>query len=218
MTHSDNENSSQSYDNDNAGRDFVIKVIQYLENTYGIIFFITTKDFDVLYRWYEKRIPIHIVKESISNVVERWSQKNKKIYSFSNFYYEVKKNFKAFLQMSVGRETEGEVSETEAAANIYTEIENFFKNYPDDLVTLKGEFEGIYQQVKNKENVELEPLYERLVDLFKEDEALNLKVTVFTQSLAPELRKPEIKNRYRLNYLLNKYNIPDFDITPLTAG
>jgi len=216
MTHSDNENNSQSYDN--AGRDFVIKVIQYLENTFGIIFFITSKDFDVLYRWYEKRIPIHIVKESISNVVERWTQKNKKIYSFSNFYYEVKKNLKAFLQLSVGREAEGEVPEPEIPANFYAEIENFFKNYPDDLVTLKGEFEGIFQQVKNKENVELEPVYGRLVDLFKEDEVLNLKVVVFSRSLAPELRKPEIENRYRLNYLLNKYNIPDFEIMPQTAG
>ncbi len=216
MTHSDNENNSQSYDN--AGRDFVIKVIQYLENTFGIIFFITSKDFDVLYRWYEKRIPIHIVKESISNVVERWTQKNKKIYIFSNFYYEVKKNLKAFLQLSVGREAEGEVPEPEIPANFYAEIENFFKNYPDDLVTLKGEFEGIFQQVKNKENVELEPVYGRLVDLFKEDEVLNLKVVVFSRSLAPELRKPEIENRYRLNYLLNKYNIPDFEIMPQTAG
>ncbi len=212
MTHSDNKNSNQSYGNDNAGRDFVIKVIQYLENSFGITFFITTKDFDVLYRWYEKRIPIHIVKESISNVVERWTQKNKKIYSFSNFYYEVKKSFTTFLQLSVGRETEGEASEPETAANRYAEIENFFKNYPDDLITLKGEFERIFQQLKNKENVDLDPVYKKLVDLFKEDEALNLKVTVFIRSLAPELRKPEIKNRYRLNYLLNKYNIPDFEI------
>jgi hypothetical protein len=212
MTHSDNKNSHQSYDNDNAGRDFVIKVIQYLENSFDITFFITTKDFDVLYRWYEKRIPIHIVKESISNVVERWNQKNKKIYSFSNFYYEVKKNFNVFLQLSVGRETEGEASEPEIAANRYAEIENFFKNYPDDLITLKEDFERIFQQLKNKENVELDPVYKKLVGLFEEDEALNLKVAVFMRSLAPELRKPEIKNRYRLNYLLNKYNIPDFEI------
>jgi len=212
MTHSDNKNSNQSNSSDNAGRDFVIKVIQYLENSFGITFFITTKDFDVLYRWYEKRIPIHIVKESISNVVERWTQKNKKIYSFSNFYYEVKKNFTVFLQLSVGRETEGEASEPETAANRYAEIENFFKNYPDDLITLKGEFERIFQQLKNKENVELDPVYKKLVDLFELDETLNLKVAVFIRSLAPELRKPEIKNRYRLNYLLNKYNIPDFEV------
>jgi hypothetical protein len=212
MIHSDNENSNQSNSSDDAGRDFVIKVIQYLENAFGIIFFITTKDFDVLYRWYEKRIPIHIVKESISNVVERWTQKNKKIYSFSNFYYEVKKNFKTFLQLSVGRETGGEASESEAAADRYAEIENFFKNYPDDLITLKEEFERIFQQVKNNENVELDSVYKKLVELFDEDEALNVKVAVFTRSLAPELRTPGIKNRYRLNYLLNKYNIPDFEI------
>jgi hypothetical protein len=212
MTHSDNENSNQSYGSDNAGRDYVIKVIQYLENSFGITFFINTRDFDVLYRWYEKRIPIHIVKESISNVVERWTRKNKKIYSFSNFYYEVKKNFNVFLQLSVGRETGGEASEPETEANRYAEIENFFENYPDDLITLKEEFERIFQQLKNKENVEPDPVYKKLVELFDEDEVLNVKVTVFTRSLASELRSPEIKNRYRLNYLLNKYNIPDFEV------
>lgn len=201
---------TDKYKDKNGGYNFVIKVIQYLENTFGIHFFITTKDFDVLYRWYEKRIPIDVVKESISNVVERWIRKNKKIFSFSNFYYEVKKNFKAFLQLNVG--AEGEEPQFDSNVNKYVEIENFFKNYPADLIALKEEFQKISQRIKNNESVEMAPIYEKLVDLFKGYEELCLKVTIFSRSLAPELRKPEIENRYRLNYLVNKYNIPDFEV------
>ena len=74
-------------------KDFVIEIIQYLQNKYDIIFFITPRDFDVLYNWWEKRIPLRIIKESIINVVDRWKEKGKGINSFANFSYEVKKNF-----------------------------------------------------------------------------------------------------------------------------
>jgi hypothetical protein len=195
-----------------GGYDFVIKVIQYLENTFGIRFFITPKDFDVVYRWYEKRIPIHIVKESMANVVERRTQKNKKISGFSNFYYQVKKNFETFLQLSVGAESEAPQVDSKVDENPFEEIENFFKNYPEELISLKEDFETLSRQIKNKENVDPAPVYKKLADLFAEDEEINLKVTIFTRSLAPELRKPEIKNRYRINYLINKYHIPDFEI------
>ena len=194
------------------GYDFVIKVIQYLEYTFGIRFFITPKDFDVVFRWYEKRIPIHIVKESMAIVVERRAQKNKKISSFSNFYYQVKKNFETFLQLSLGAESEAPQGDSKVNENPYEEIENFFKNYPEDLIPLKQDFETFFRQIKNKENVDPVHVYKKLADLFAGDEEINLKVAVFSRSLAPELRKPEIKNRYRINYLINKYHIPDFEI------
>jgi hypothetical protein len=195
------------------GYDFVIRVIQYLDYTFKIRFFTTTRDFDVLYRWWEKRIPMHIVKESIANVVERRTQKNKKITGFSNFYYEVKKNFQVFLQLNVGGEDREPGSEkTAVAGGEYAEFETFFENYPEDLTALKEDFETLFQKIKNKEDVEPGALHQKLVELFKDDEELNMKVAVFARSLAPELRKPAIENRYRLNYLLNKYRIPDFEI------
>ncbi|MDQ1354447.1 MAG: hypothetical protein QG657_4756 [Acidobacteriota bacterium] len=203
----------------NEGYDFIIKVIQYLENSFKIHFFITPKDFDVLYHWYEKRIPLRVIEESIVAVVERWTQKNKKISSFSNFYYQVKKDFETFLQLQVGAESKSRLTDSMAGdrenENVfeyeYTAWENFFNNFPGDLAALKEDFERIFQQVKNKEKVEAVPVYEKLVDLFKEDETLKLKVAIFYRNLAPELRKPEIENRYRLNYLRSKYNIPDFE-------
>jgi hypothetical protein len=198
----------------NEDKDFVIEIIQYLQNKYEIIFFITPRDFDVLYNWWEKRIPLRIVKESIINVVDRWKGKGKDINSFANFSYEVKKNFKAFLQLSVGSEKSENETQTPEEKDPFAEINHFFNNYPDQLTPLKEEFHNIYRKIKNNESVDIEltRTHETLVNLFKDDNELNLKVRIFLDNLSPMLRKPEIEQRYRLNYLLNKYNIPDFEV------
>lgn len=184
--------------------DYIIPVIQYLEAKHGIVFFITTKDFDVLYRWWEKRIPLKIIKESISTVVGRWEAKKKKITSFSTFYYEVKKNFKAFLELNVGAGTREERGET------CDEIETFLSHYPEQLFDVKEDFETAYRKIKAKESFDIQPVLEKLLQLFENDEELNLKVEIFARNLSPRLRSPEIKKKYRLNYLLNKFKIPDF--------
>ena len=193
----------------NEDKDFVIEIIQYLQNKYEIIFFITPRDFDVLYNWWEKRIPLRIVKESVINVVDRWKEKGKDINSFANFSYEVKKNFKAFLQLSVGSEKSENETQTPEEKDPFEEINHFFNNYPLQLTPLKEEFHNIFQKIKNNENinVELTRTHETLVNLFKDDNELNLKVRIFLDNLSPVLRKPEIERRYRLNYLINKYNI-----------
>jgi len=194
------------------GQDFIVRVIQYLEYKHGIALFVTPKDFDALYNWWEKRIPLKIIKAAITNVVERWQEKEKNIYSFSNFRYEVRKNFKAFLQLNVGSETGNPETGKEEEKGELAEIENFFNNYPQELNELREDFEDLYRQLKNKESVKPEPVHRKLSDLFKGDKELNLKARVFLRNLSPGLRKPEIEHRYRLNYLLNKFNIPDFDI------
>ena len=191
-------------------KDFIIRVIQYLQNKYGIIFFITSKDFDVLYHWWEKRIPLRIVTESMTTVVERWREKNKEIRGFSNFRYEVKKKFNAFLQLNVGSESDEESTSSPKEKTQADEIENFFNHYPRELIELRQDFEKIEAQRKNKEPVDLTGVFAKLLDVFKEDQELEVKTGIFLKNLSPVLRKPEIEQRYRLNYLINKFNIPDF--------
>jgi hypothetical protein len=194
-------------------KDYVIKIIQYLQFRHGIFFFITCKDFDALYNWWHKRIPLHIIRESITSVVERWRGKNKKIHSFSNFRYDVRKNFKNFLQLQVGSATGNQdIYTAKEEKGEFQEIEHFFNHYPQDLNELREEFETIFRQLKNQESVKLKDVYQKLTDLFKDNNELNLKTSIFLKNLSPELRKPEIEQKYRLNYLLNKFNIPDFDI------
>jgi len=55
--------------------DYIIRVIQFLDERYGIRFFISTRDFDVLYHWWEKRIPIEIVEQSLAAVVDRFRKR-----------------------------------------------------------------------------------------------------------------------------------------------
>ena len=186
--------------------DFIIKIIQFLESKFGISFFITTMDFDVLYLWWEKRIPFKIIEESISNVTIRWNLRKRKIYSFSNFSYEVRKNYKGFLELNVSVERKEDKKEE------YDKIEKFFDNYPEELIKLKKEFEDIHKKFKNKENIDIDNIKEKLLNLFKHNKELELRTQIFLKNLSPELRKPEIEKRYRINYLLNKFKIPDFDI------
>jgi hypothetical protein len=191
-------------------KDFIVQVIQYLQNKYGIIFFITSKDFDVLYHWWEKRIPLRIVKESITAVVERWKEKKREIRGFSNFRYEVKKKFNAFLQLSIGSARDDENSPPPTGKTQADEIENFFNHYPRELIELRQDFEAIDSKRKNNEQVDLTGVFAKLSEIFKEDQELAVKTNIFLKNLSPVLRKPEIEQRYRLNYLINKFNIPDF--------
>ena len=203
-----NSQPPENKDEDKKHKDFVVNIVQYLQNKHGIVFFINSLDYHTLCDWYDKRIPIGIVKESIAAVAERWKAKNKKIFSFSNFRYEVRKNFKSFLQLDVGSNAVQEAGVEKK--NEFEEIEAFFNDYPEELAELRQGFEAVFQQLKNGENLELAPLHHKLADLFKADSELKLKTEIFMKNLAPELRKPEIEQRYKLNYLINKFNIPDF--------
>ena len=198
----DSETGKKYYNDD---YNYIIKAVQYLQNNHGVSFFITSRDFDIIYRWWEKRIPADIIKNSISKVVERWKSKKKKIYGFSNFSYEVKKNFKVFLEMGIGEEVE------EKRIDDQKTVKNFLKNFPEELMELKPDFKEIIQKHKKGEITKPDSLYEKLLNLFEKDRELNLKTEIFIKGVSPELRKPDLKKRYKLNYLMNKFNIPDFD-------
>lgn len=190
---------------DTGDYDYIVKVIQYLEYNFNIHLFITTRDFDVLYSWWEKRIPIDIVRESISTVVKRWQVRGKNIKGFTNFSYEVRKNFRFFMELHIG-------SEQKAEKEKFFEIENFLKSVPPEIIGLKNDFEKVFQKIKKGEDFSLEKIEKKMLDQFKEDDELNLKTRIFMNSLAKELKGPSVENKYRVNYLKYKFGIPDFEV------
>jgi hypothetical protein len=188
----------------NEDYDYIIKIIQYLDRQFNIRFFISSKDFDVLYRWWEKRIPYSVVSESLRQVVERRLRKKKPLVSFSIFSQEVRYNYQSFLSLHVGRERI-ELQEE------HDEINTFLRNYPAALDSLRSDFGALCFEYLQNNKADPGPFYEKLLTHFQNDAELNTKSEWFLKNLAPPLRSPEIEKKYCLNYLLHKFSIPNFD-------
>jgi hypothetical protein len=184
--------------------DYIIKVIQYLDSQFAIHFFISSKDFDVLYHWWEKRIPFSVVSAALCRVVERRLPKKKPVTSFSVFSREVRLDYQSFLSLNVGRERRELQDE-------HDEIKTFLSKFPGALDFLKDDFARLGAEYMQNNTAEAGPVHEKLLRHFQHDAELNAKCAWFLKNLAPGLRRPEIEKKYRLNYLLHKFAIPSFD-------
>jgi hypothetical protein len=120
--------------------------------------------------------------------------------------YEVRKNFKQFFEMQVGKEGGTDGGEEE------NPVERFFHDFPDELRPLRPHFDRIHECLKNREDPRLEDMHEGLLTLFEQDRELAAKSKIFIRALSPELRTEKMVRKYRINYLLNRYRIPDFSI------
>jgi hypothetical protein len=185
--------------------DYIIRIIQHLQNHLNIRFFITVKDFDALYNWWEKNIPLQVVFQSMANVIERWQLKNKPIKSFQNFSYEIRKNLQSYLSLHVGCH-----SDVYVTSDVNT-VEQFMNCFPDELVLFKNDFQSVFQQYQQKKEIECSQLYTRLIENFKTDQEIILRVKIFLKNLSPELHKPQLIDKFILNYVKNKFRIPDFE-------
>jgi hypothetical protein len=186
-------------DGDDYG--YIIRIIQYLDRRHGIRFFISSRDFDVLYHWWEKRIPETVVRESLDRVVERGRRGSRLPGRFSAFRAEVRKGYDSFLSLGVGS---GRAEPEDEHAG----IKAFMAALPPALAPLEGDFAEWFRRRQAGEAPDAGPLEEKLLGLFAEDSELNAKASWFLNNLAPPLRRPEIERRYRLNYLLGRFNIP----------
>lgn len=182
--------------------DYVIRVIQFLDERYGIRFFISTRDFDVLYHWWEKRIPVDIVERSITAVVDRFRKRGRPLRQMESFAYEVRKNYRGFLTMETSQSRRLDESDPLAP------FRRFLDDFPEEIGFLKPDFQEWLQQLTAGKPFAPDPLYEKLLARFLDDGELNAKARFFIRNLAPELRKPEMDRKYRLNYLLNRFRVP----------
>ncbi|MBN2399502.1 MAG: hypothetical protein JXI33_04090 [Candidatus Aminicenantes bacterium] len=183
--------------------DYIIRIIQFLDRQFAIRFFISSRDFDILYRWWEKRIPTRVINGALGRVVERRLAQGKPIVSFSVFSREVRLAYQSFLNLNVGHERNELRDE-------HGEIKAFLKQFPQALEFLKADFTHLAAEYIRTGAVDSGPLYEKLLDRFQDDDELNAKCAWFLNHLAPDLRRPEIEKKYRLNYLLHKFAVPSF--------
>lgn len=184
--------------------DYIIRIIQYLDMRHHIRFFITSKDFDVLYRWWEKEIPEAVLRESLDRVVERGRRRHQPPGRFSAFSYEVRKNFQSLLQLGVGgrRREDGDPHAAFAA---------YLAHLPPQLEFARDDLATLFAKRRLGETADPGPLEEKLLERFRGDDELNAKAAWFLNNLAAALRRPDIERRYRLNYLWGKFGIPSLD-------
>jgi len=184
--------------------DYIIRVIQYLDRRHGIRFFIGSRDFDVLYRWWEKRIPAAVLHESLDRVVERRRRLQRPLQRFSAFSYEVRRQHLAFLSLDIGRQRQ-------ESADAHADTRDFLEAFPPALEFMRSDFEAHFQHRLRGETAPAGPLQERLLGHFNDDGELNAKTAWFLKNIDPRLRRPEIERTYRLNYLIGRYGIPPLE-------
>jgi hypothetical protein len=184
--------------------DYVIRVIQYLDQRHGVHFFISSRDFDILYRWWEKRIPEPLIREALDRVVERRRLQQKPLAGFSAFSNEVRRDFRSFLSLDIGGQR-GEPEDEHAG------IKSFLAQFPPALEFMKEEFAGFFDRLIRGEAPDAGPLQEKLLAHFQDDGELNAKTAWFLKNISPSMRRPEIERKYRLNYLAGRFAIPALD-------
>jgi hypothetical protein len=184
--------------------DYIIRIIQYLDQRHGIRFFISSRDFDILYRWWEKRIPEPVIREALDRVVERSRRLQKPLERFSGFSNEVRRDYRSFLSLDIGRQRSEPADE-------FAEIKKFLAQFPPPLEFMKKDFAVLLEKVLRGETPDAGPLQEKLLVHFQDDGELNAKTAWFLKNIAPPMRRPEIERKYRLNYLAGRFAIPALD-------
>jgi hypothetical protein len=181
-----------------------------LNDKYRIEFFVTPADFDVLFRWSEKAIPLKIIKESIDQVVKRWQKKKKKIYSFLNFTYEVKKRAAFSIDLELGKHLREKTEGEPEVRDNPDEFQNFLNKLTPTLSGLRSEIELIDTKNKKKAltDADIEEFNTKLLIHFKDDREMQLKAERFMKNLPDQFRNEEMKRKWEINYLLNRFKIP----------
>ena len=184
--------------------DYIIRIIQYLDQRHGIHFFIGSRDFDILYRWWEKRIPEPVIRAALDRVVERHRLQGKPLSRFSVFSSEVRRDFRSYLSLDIGRPRSEPADE-------HAGIKKFLAQFPPALEFMKGDFAAFFARVMRGEAPDAAPLQEKLLAGFQDDGELNAKAAWFLKNISPPMRRPEIERKYRLNYLSGRFAIPPLD-------
>ncbi len=179
--------------------DYLISIINYLNINYHLNLKIGNKDFDTMYRWWEKDIPIKIVKRTIDILI---NTSKREIKSISSLNYRVRKEFENFLTFKIG-----ELNENDNQNKNISKTEEFINKLPKELIELKKNFKEYYKTKDMEIKKEIE---NKLLEKFSGDNELKLNTEIFLSRISRSLINEELVNRYKINFLINKLGIPEF--------
>lgn len=189
---------------------YLTRIILFVNRRYGMDFFISPRDFDVLMRWREKNIPLPVIREAVRQVVERWKKQGKTIRSFANFNYQVKKEFSRMSDLQLGRRVREVKGAGSGIPGAESELHKYLDRCPQELMDLKPGLERIGERMKNRRLTpeDVDRFYRQLLRRFEEDPDLILQTRKFLTRLAPSFDRKEMERQFKINYLLNRFAIP----------
>lgn len=184
---------------------YMVSLIDLLQRKFALYSIITPGEFDVLYRWWEKGIPLTVVEQAADEVVTRRKKQGKEPPKITHFAHTVRKLFAQHQEKIVGAHNLTEDPSAGAKAR-----NHFLSNPPVEIADLVREH--LHADSQDSLNCEQIVCFQQaLLDRFQDDEELARRCEVFSRYLAPALRSDELLNRYRLNLLLNRLAIPDLE-------
>lgn len=84
------------------------------------------------------------------------------------------------------------------------EVAAFLERFPEDLQPLRADIERYFETRAGRD-----ALIDKLLSLFAGNDEHEAKVQHFLKTLAPQLRTSETERRYRVNWIIGRYGIPE---------
>lgn len=194
----------------NEAHDYVLGLIEAASQNFGLRFFITSRDFDRLFRWWEKGIPEKLVLEALGRVAARKRKKNESLKSFFSCDNEVKKLFAAYREAGVGQ-----VSRPQPEADTrHDESGEFFKRPAPELAPFMGKFRRLADAAPDCRSALSRELQEEILRAYENDLELQVQTEMFLRQLAPELRRPDLIRCFQIRFLHKKLGLPGFLLNP----
>ncbi len=196
--------------NASEAHDYVLGLIEAASQNFGLRFFITSRDFDRLFRWWEKGIPEKLVLEAIGRVAARKRKKNESLKSFFSCDNEVKKLFAALREAGVGQVS----SPQPQAGMLRDEIGEFFKRPSPELSPFMEKFRLLADAAPDCRSALSRELQEEILRAYENDLELQVQTEMFLRQLAPELQRPDLIRCFKIRFLHKKLGLPGFLLNP----
>ncbi len=184
---------------------YIVSVIQMLQRKHNLYSIVTPGEFDILYRWWEKRVPLSLIDDCTAAARSKRERQGKKAPEIKDLAHPVRRSFTRYRENTIGC-----LGRTENSAPPENTAEKFLNNPPTEIADLVG---GILAPVSGfplPEEV-VTAFQKALLERYSDDEELERRTRSFSSHLAPSLQSESLLERYRINLLISRFGIPDLE-------